>query len=349
MRELMDTLRGPAKRARPVVLMQAGHRAARFTGRRGGEGPLTTGQRNTLSWVRNENEFARMVDWGLDLPPGATLEDITAALAILLARHESLRTSYPDRDDGPVQHLIQHGELTVDLYAIAPPATAPTADAAPAPAAEAALSPPAAEPGFTEPLPASPTPAELVMALIGRLRSAEFDLTRDLPVRVAVAVDGDVPLAAAASFSHMAADMIGMALVGQQFTELAADPASQPPGEPGHQPLDQAVVEQSRAASAPLRLPCGPGTAGCAPSAVHLRHPAGQRRPRRPGQAGSEPAVSSRPLLSRPPRGCGRGRRRWPCRTSRPGPRQASKQPCSLPCPPCSATGPASPTAPSRR
>src|SRR5262249_49497110 len=116
MRELMDTLRGPATRARPVVLAPAGHRTARFAGRRGGEGPLTTGQRNPLSWVRDETAFARMVDWGLDLPPGVTLDDITAAFAVLLARHESLRTSYPDGPDGPVQHVTQSGTLTIDLY-----------------------------------------------------------------------------------------------------------------------------------------------------------------------------------------------------------------------------------------
>jgi hypothetical protein len=244
MRELMDTLRGPAKRARPVVLVPAGHRLVRFAGRRGGEGPLTTGQRNTLSWVRNENEFARMVDWGLDLPPGATLDDITAAFAILLARHESLRTCYPDRDDAPVQHVIQHGELTIDLYAVAAPAVEPDAaepSAAPPGAAESSR----AEPGGQAPSPAAPSAAELVMSLIGQLRSAEFDLSSDLPVRIGVAVDGDVPLAAAAVYSHMAADMLGMAVVGQQFTELAAEPARRQPDEPGHQPLDQAVMEHS--------------------------------------------------------------------------------------------------------
>lgn len=244
LRELMDTLRGPAARTRPVVLAPAGHRTARFAGRRGGEGPLTTGQRNTLFWVRDETAVARMVDWGLDLPPGVTLDDITAAFAVLLARHESLRTSYPDRPGGPVQHVAQSGELTIDLYTVAEHDPS-KAKAAPSPNSSGEAGPSQAEPGHQAPSSASPSEAELALALIGRLRATEFDLSRDLPMRVAVAVRGDIPLAAAAVYSHMAADMVGMALVGQQFTALAADHASREPGEPGHQPLDQAALERS--------------------------------------------------------------------------------------------------------
>jgi hypothetical protein len=167
-----------------------------------------------------------MVEWPLSLPPGTTLADIAAALQILMTRHESLRTCYPSAPapgypfsfltdalpDRPVQRVLRSGELVVDVYA-----------AGEEPADDAVL----------------------VTELTGLLRAREFDLTAELPLRVAVAVWQGTPRAAVIVYSHMAADMAAMALLDRQFVTLVTDPASRQAGPAGHQPLDQAEQERS--------------------------------------------------------------------------------------------------------
>ena len=93
--DLMVLLHERADAMPPVRLTLADRLRVPFVGARGGEGPLTTSQTTTLGWVTNLAIPARMVEWPLSLPEGTTLDDITAALRILMARHESLRTCYP--------------------------------------------------------------------------------------------------------------------------------------------------------------------------------------------------------------------------------------------------------------
>lgn len=198
------------------------HVRVRFEGARAGSGPLTLGQRNTLNWVRQEHdEFSAVIHSVLDLPDGTTLADIGAAFAVLLARHESLRTSYTVESDEPSQHVARAGELVIEVHRLAD-----SADASPD-------------------------------VLVAGLRAEGIDFTSGLPLRVAVATRDDVPVVAVLVCSHMAVDFGSMAMVARQFTELAADPASRVVGEPGHQPLDQAAVEHSdrgrRSAEAALR------------------------------------------------------------------------------------------------
>jgi Condensation domain len=190
-----------------------------FAGERTGTGPLTFGQRNTLNWVGKEADaFSAVIHWVLVLPDGVTLADIAAAFAVLMARHEALRTSYTDG----CQRVHGTGELPIEVHSL----TAAELDSA----------------------------ADL---LVGRLRAKGVDFTSGLPLRVAVGVDGDVPKVAVVVYSHMAVDFGSMVLIGAQFTELAADPVTREVGAPGHQPLDQAAVEEStrgrKAAEAALR------------------------------------------------------------------------------------------------
>ena len=198
--------------AAPVPSLRlAGQLAVPFAGQRGEEGPLTIGQASALSWVRDPAFYTRMVEWPLALPPGTTLPDITAALRVLMVRHESLRTCYPAGRE-PVQRVIRSGELVVDVY-----------EAGAGPADSAALT----------------------IELIRRLRSAEFDLAVGLPVRVAVATSRGVPAAAVILYSHAAVDFASMTLIDRQFGSLVSDPAGRVAGPAGHQPLDQAAAEQS--------------------------------------------------------------------------------------------------------
>ncbi|HEY2575420.1 MAG TPA: condensation domain-containing protein [Streptosporangiaceae bacterium] len=223
-REPLVLLQDRAAGVPPPSMTLADQLRVSFSGQRGGEGPLTLGQISTLGWVSDETFYTRMIEWPLTLPAGATLDGIVAALQILMVRHESLRTIYPPTAGQPVQRVAESGELIIDVYAAG------------------------GEPANT---------AVLVMELARRLRSAEFDVTTELPLRAAVATWQGVPRAVVVVYSHMAVDFASMALIDRQFAQLVSDPAHRVAGPLGHQPLDQAAEERSprglRRAGAALR------------------------------------------------------------------------------------------------
>jgi hypothetical protein len=190
----------------------------KFSGTCSREGPLTLGQINTIHWLREDVDgFFSMVEWILDIPPGASIDRITAAFGTLLGWHESLRTTYLDGPE-PIQRVAGTGELQIDIYRVERTDTTPV------------------------------DTGEIGRELAARLRAKPFRIAEDLAVRVAVAVAGAVPVAAAAVYSHLAADFGAMAVIGRQFAQLVRDPDGQE-APSARQPLDQAAVE----ASAPAR------------------------------------------------------------------------------------------------
>jgi hypothetical protein len=209
--DVLGLLQARANAAAPVTLILTDRLRVAFCGQRGGDGPVTVGQASTLGWITDRTAYTRMLEWPLSLPAGTTLADITAALEILLARHESLRTCFPPGDP-PCQRVASSGELLVDVY-----------QASEEPA----------------------NPAVLTAGLVSLLRATEFDVTAQLPLRVAVACWQGMPAVAVILYSHMAADFTSMALIDRQFFTLASDPAARQAGPPGHQPLDQAADERS--------------------------------------------------------------------------------------------------------
>jgi condensation domain-containing protein len=208
---VLALFREEADAAPPPALRLVDRLRVAFAGHRGGDGPLTIGQASALGWICDPTLYTRMVEYPLALPAGTTLADIAAAFAVLMARHESLRTRYPAGLD-PVQRVARSGELVIGVY-----------DAGDQP----------------------PDRAVLTVVLTRGLRSAEFDLTTEWPLRVAVATSRGVPRAAVIVYSHVAVDFASMALVGRQFVALVTDPAGRRAGRPAHQPLDQAADERS--------------------------------------------------------------------------------------------------------
>jgi hypothetical protein len=205
----------------PVRLEPAEPLRVPFAGRRGGDGPLTQGQASTLRWVTNTTFYTRMSEWPLPVPTGTTPDDIAAAMAILMARHESLRTTFPAAEPA-VQRVARTGELVIDVY---------EADHEPADS------------------------IVLTVPLTRLLRSREFDLTAQLPLRMAIALWQGAPQAAVIVYSHMATDFASMALIGREFAALVSDPGQHDPGqrdpahpdlgESAHQPLDLAADVRS--------------------------------------------------------------------------------------------------------
>jgi hypothetical protein len=200
-----------------VTLVRAGQVLVKFSGLRDAEGPCTVCQAGALGWTEDKTQYGRMVEWTFDLPDGAVVDDIMAALEVLIERHESLRTTYVR--DPPLQRVAGSGLLAVELFEAE----------GPVPAGAAGV-------------------AVLAGDMVRRLRTVDIDPTAELPMRVAVATVSGVPRAAVAVFHHIAVDLGGMAVVGRQFTELAGDRTSRVAGPSGHQPLDQAMAERSAAA-----------------------------------------------------------------------------------------------------
>jgi hypothetical protein len=195
-----------------------------FTGRRAAEGPLTLGQLNILQWlsVAPKHVYAT-VSGELAVPDGVSVDDVAETIAVLLTRHEGLRTTYVAGEE-PRQLIAADGVLMLDVCSLGVGRWGASDRTAVAEALTRWL----------------PTRGSMTIA--------------DFPVRVAVAVatdeDGQTErvIACAAEFSHMAVDYQGLEIVKREFAEMVRDRSTRRLGEPRHQPLDQAELEARPAA-----------------------------------------------------------------------------------------------------
>lgn len=186
----------------------------RFEGLRGRSGPLTLGQLNILEWVsRPGDPVDGRVDWVLDPPAGARVSDIAEAFAVLLARHEGLRTSYLVTDPA-VQRTAAEGELVIEAFAV------------------------------EQDDPASTDRRALTIELFHRLRGAGMKPSDPLPLQVALVRRGEEVLAAAALCSHLAVDFHALGLIGAEFAELVREPSARVVGPARYQPLERAQAER---------------------------------------------------------------------------------------------------------
>ncbi|GAB3845599.1 hypothetical protein GCM10029963_24120 [Micromonospora andamanensis] len=90
----------------------------RVDGDREAQGPLTLGQANALQWISalTDDHFLGLVQWIFKVPAGTTLERACAALSTLVRRYESLRTTYHDGPDGPVQRVARTVDLPIEIH-----------------------------------------------------------------------------------------------------------------------------------------------------------------------------------------------------------------------------------------
>lgn len=215
--------RGRLRRGRSVGLVPRPSVTVRFSGTRSAEGPLNIGQYNILQWLRGESEqFFAAVAGELDVPAAAVVEDVAGALAVLIGRHEGLRTTYVD-GDAPRQFVHATGDLVVEVYAIE-----------------------AADPQRVD-------RASLSRDLTRRLRAAGAYRVGELPVRAALAVlpgdasTGSAPVVQAAVLgcSHLAVDYQAMEIVKREFADLIRGRTAPPTGGPPIQPLDLVALERT--------------------------------------------------------------------------------------------------------
>jgi hypothetical protein len=194
---------------------------AKFTGERASEGPLTLGQLNVYAWVSGTPDnvhavYARLrVE--LPVPPMVSVNDVAEAAAVLIARHESLRTTYlPGKQ--PCQRVTADGIQLLEICSLGEGQWGPRDR-------------PAVAEALVQWLRESPDPGQS-------------------PVRMAVAIApdmGDRVIACAARFTHLEVDHDAIEILKRDFASLLGDPARRQGSRPGHQPLDQAALEATPA------------------------------------------------------------------------------------------------------
>ncbi|HLK00993.1 MAG TPA: condensation domain-containing protein [Streptosporangiaceae bacterium] len=189
-----------------------------FTGERAAEGPLTFGQLDLYNWL-SQNPDHLYVILCVELPVVEVVPagDVAKAVAVLIARHESLRTSYLP-GERPRQRVAAAGVQLLEVCSLGEGQWGPQD---------------------------RPAVAE---ALLRWLRESPDPGRR--PVRIAVAIApgaGDQVIACAAAFSHQAVDNTSIGILQHDFAGLLADPARRQADPPGHQPLDQADLEATPA------------------------------------------------------------------------------------------------------
>jgi hypothetical protein len=192
-----------------------------FTGGRSGEGPLTLGQLNMYKWLSVvPDHFYALLYTELPVPAVASVTDVAGAAAVLIARHESLRTTYPPGPPGepPRQRVAASGTQMLEVCSLG------------------------------EGQWGQQDRTAVAAALIRWLRESPDPARR--PVRIAVAIapdEGDRVVACAAGLTHLAVDHGAIEILKRDFAGLLGDPARTPAGPPGHQPLDQAELEATPA------------------------------------------------------------------------------------------------------
>jgi hypothetical protein len=214
----VSTTEAGQRRRRPVRLAPIGSIPVEFTGQRAGEGPLTLGQLDVYTWLIEAPDLTYATLCAeLPVPAVVSVDDVAEAAAALIARHESLRTTYLPGEQ-PRQRVAASGVQMLEVFSLGE--------------------------GQWGPMD-RPAVAE---ALIRWLRESPDPVRR--PVRITVAIapgPGDRVIACAAGFSHVAVDQGAIEILKRDFAGLLGDPARRQAGRPGHQPLDQAELEATPA------------------------------------------------------------------------------------------------------
>jgi hypothetical protein len=206
------------RRRRRVRLTPVRSIPVEFTGKRAGEGPLTLGQLNIYNWLSQAPDHVYAILCAeLPVPAVVSAGDVAEAAGVLIARHESLRTTYLPGEQ-PRQRVAAAGVQLLEVCSLGEGQWGP-----------------------------QDRPA-VTGALIRWLRESPDTERRPLRIAVAIAPDaGDRVIACAAAFTHLAVDNGAIEILKRDFAGLLGDSARRQAGRPGHQPLDQARLEATPA------------------------------------------------------------------------------------------------------
>src|ERR1700722_18382992 len=204
----VDTSQRRPRRVRPTPMRSI---PVEFAGERAGEGPLTLGQLNIYYWLsRAPDHFYAILCVELPVPAVVSVDEVAEAAAVLIARHESLRTAYVPGEP-PRQRVAAAGVQLLEVCSLGEGQWGPQD---------------------------RPAVAE---ALVLWLRESPDPGRRPGRRAVAIAPDaGGRVTACAVASSHMAVDNGAIEILKGDFAGLLSDPDRRPAGRAGHQPLDQA-------------------------------------------------------------------------------------------------------------
>src|SRR6202043_1774739 len=194
----IDTETGQRRRRR-VRLTPMRSIPVEFTGERAGEGPLTLGQLNIYNWLSQTPDHVYAILCAeLPVPAVVSVGDVAEATGALIARHESLRTTYVPGEQ-PRQRVAAAGVQMLEVCSLGEGQWGPRD---------------------------RPAVAE---ALVRWLRESPDPTRRPERVAVAVAPGGaDRVIACAAAFTHLAVDNGAIGIVKRDFAGLLGDPARRP-------------------------------------------------------------------------------------------------------------------------
>jgi hypothetical protein len=192
--------------------------AVRFRGTRAASGPLTWGQQQIWRDISGMADTAFYSFGGFAMvPAGLTVDEVLDQLAVLVTRHEALRTLFRTDERGqPEQHVVAAGSIRAVVHDV----------------------------------PSDGDLAQVVIALERELTSAPFDHTDELPLRAAVVTHDGSPRVVVLAASHLATDYLSMHQLTAELTQLCTARLHRtppPPARTAHQPLDQAAAERSPA------------------------------------------------------------------------------------------------------
>src|SRR5579859_1192165 len=185
-----------------------------FAGERAGEGPLTLSQLNIYNWLsQNPDHLYAILCVELPVPPAVCAGDVAETAAALIARHESLRTSYV-AGEPPRQRVAAAGVQLLEVCSLGEGPWGPR-----------------------------DRPA-VAGALVRWLRESRHPGSRPVRMAVAIAPDaGDRVIACAAAFTHVAVDNGAIGIRQRDFARLLSEPARRGAQLRVDQRLDQAELE----------------------------------------------------------------------------------------------------------
>ncbi|MDX3231465.1 condensation domain-containing protein [Streptomyces sp. ME19-01-6] len=195
-----------------------GEEVVEFGGLRAVRAPLTWGQQviyRALQSRANRAHYDYNQRMSLPVPKGRSLREVIDAVRALVTAHESLRTVYRDGTADSASYQEVRGEGRLTVRVVH---------------------------------------GDDPVAALDALAEADFDLSREWGIRVAVLTGpGGVPRHLALYVSHLAVDGWAMGLVVRRLKALLADdaavavPAEAVPAPPVPQPADLAETERSEA------------------------------------------------------------------------------------------------------
>src|ERR1700678_2711009 len=190
----IDTETG--QRRRRVRLTPIRSVPVEFTGERAGEGPLTLAQLDIYAWMTPDDAYA-FLRAELPVPSAVSVDDVAEALAVLISRYESLRTTYVPGDVSaePRQRVAAAGVQLLEVCSLGEGQWGPQDR-------------PAVADTLDQSLRETPDPGRRPVRLV-----------------VAIAPDmGDRVIACAAGFSHLAVDHGAIEILKRDFAARLDDP-----------------------------------------------------------------------------------------------------------------------------